>query len=192
MRSLMEGFCQSKTRVVRSLSASIGLPRVVAKGSSAVTRFARFGVRCCGKMGTGLRVPGVRTRTRLFCVVVRRRLDVRCQMNPQPLSFVYLRFSPRSAAGPESGIPLLVALKDATLEVFIRSGWEDGVAAEDREYLEELMSDWRKLSAGAIPGLLEQLAELSVGPLRAIESGILDARKRTQLLEQVHSGQPIR
>ena len=44
---------------------------------------------------------------------------------------------------------------------------------EGREYLWELLRDWR--SAADVAGLLDELAQLSIGHLRTVETGLLDA-----------------
>jgi hypothetical protein len=75
----------------------------------------------------------------------------------------------------------------AGLEVAIRRGWETAVDAEDREYLTGLMADWSGAVADEIPDLLQQLAELSIGPLQAVESGSMDSKRRDMLLDQVSS-----
>ena len=87
-------------------------------------------------------------------------------------------------------MPLLVAFDGVGLEIVVPFAWQSGVATGDREYLEELMTDWQGMAADEIPGLLQQLSELSIGPLRAVESGVLDSRKRDRLLGHIRSGLP--
>jgi hypothetical protein len=71
------------------------------------------------------------------------------------------------------------------LEIAIRPGWQEGLGSEDCEYLAELMGDWRRTNSMEMPALLQALAELSIGPLRTIESGLIDSERRGVLVKQV-------
>jgi hypothetical protein len=112
-------------------------------------------------------------------------------MNPHGTPFVHLRYSPRwSDAGHPSGIPLLVIQAGPGLEIVIRPDWHKGVLPDDQEYLTELMDDWRNATPAEIPTLLESLSELSIGPLKSIESGLVDLERRSALIKQVCGTSP--
>jgi len=67
---------------------------------------------------------------------------------------------------------VFMELGDESLRLSILPDWESKVASEDREYLVELMDDWR-LRAAAEPGeLFDHVAAVTVGPLTPTESGI--------------------
>ena len=69
------------------------------------------------------------------------------------------------------------------LKIHTEERWEPGLDADEREYLRELMEDWRGGSGERVAAILDELAELSVGPLRAVESGWADAGKLMRLME---------
>jgi hypothetical protein len=91
-------------------------------------------------------------------------------MNPQR-EYVLLAFNPDSP--PE--VRILVARKGTSLEVSLPAGWDATLSAEDREYLSELVSDWRNAKGDSVPVILRELAQLAVGPLRTVESNLLDS-----------------
>lgn len=112
-------------------------------------------------------------------------------MTNGPLSYVFLKYVPTSYEESKQCIYLFINRDRASLEFFVRPGWDKGMEVEDRDYLMGLMKDWSETPSEEIPSLLEQLAGLSIGPLQAIESGILDQKKRERLIGRVHSGKPI-
>jgi hypothetical protein len=99
-------------------------------------------------------------------------------MSTHALNFVHLRYSPRSSdTDAPTGIPLLVIQNGPALEIVIRPDWHEGLGSEDREYLTELIGDWRRTTAAEIPALLQALGELSMGPLRTLESGATNSER---------------
>lgn len=104
--------------------------------------------------------------------------------NPDASPFVLLRYAPRSSDAT-AGIPLLVIQDGPALEIVIRPDWRQGLGSEEGEYLAELMDDWRGANSAEIPALLEKISELSIGPLQAIESGLLDSERRSAFIQQV-------
>jgi hypothetical protein len=109
-------------------------------------------------------------------------------MSHERLSYVFLEYIPTSREELRKRVFVFVSQDRASLELFIRPQWDDGMEAEHRDYLIELMKDWSKTPSEGIPSLLEQLSELSIGPLRTIESGILDQKERDRLISHVLSG----
>lgn len=100
--------------------------------------------------------------------------------------FVLLRF-----VGSENGIArpstLLAAIQNGHgLTIEISPGWRSGLEATDAEYLGDLLAEWAEKPLDEIPALLEQLSELSIGPLGVVEAGIADEQKVKHLLEQVY------
>jgi hypothetical protein len=105
--------------------------------------------------------------------------------NEQPIRqrFVLLRyFSLKAGLGQGTDV-LLVAAGDE-LRIYTEKQWESDLDAGEREYLRELMKDWRGAGADRVGAILDELAELSVGPLRAVESGVADAEKLSLLVER--------
>lgn len=100
-------------------------------------------------------------------------------MSQQPSRFVLLCYNP----GQENaGIPVLILEDGPGLKVHVPPNWHAGLDANDREYLSELMSDWEEADSERVPGILRELSELSVGPLRLRDSGIADEPRRVDLL----------
>ena len=98
--------------------------------------------------------------------------------------FVLLRYI-SGKAGHGQGRALLLLMEDGGgLRIYTEKQWESGLDAGEREYLRELMKDWRGAGADRVPGLLDELAELTVGPLRTVESGWADAEKLARLVER--------
>jgi len=112
-------------------------------------------------------------------------------MTRGPLSYVFLKYVPTSYEESKHRIFVFVNQDRGALEIFIRPEWDKGMEVWDRDYLAELMKDWSEIPSEEIPGLLDQLAGLSIGPLQAIESGILDEKKRERLIAGVR-GKSIR
>jgi hypothetical protein len=109
-------------------------------------------------------------------------------MDQKTSTFVSFQYVP--VPNSEAAIALLVLADVSRIEVVIQPGWEANLDPNDREYLTELIADWRSANAADIPALLRQLAELSVGPLRAVESGVTDAEGRMALVQKVNGSQP--
>ena len=93
-------------------------------------------------------------------------------MNSNPSCFVRLEYSPGNSVSPAHAIPLAVVAKGSELRVAIVPGWRDMVDPQDCEYLDELIHEWRATPANEFQDLMRQLSELSIGPLRAVESGL--------------------
>ena len=103
----------------------------------------------------------------------------------QPLRqrYVVVRYI-SGEAGQEQRTELLLLVEDGgTLKIHIKEGWESGFEPAEREYLRELMKDWRDASGDRVDAVLDELAELSVGPLRTVEAGVADAGKLARLME---------
>jgi len=103
-------------------------------------------------------------------------------------SFVHLRYF--SAPDPDArpGISILVACAVSTVEVIVRPDWKRHIDSKDHEYVALMLEDWRQTSDEAAVGLMEALAEMSLGPLRAVESGRFTPEKRSVLVTQVFAG----
>lgn len=102
--------------------------------------------------------------------------------------YVLLRFAPDRKGRSDTAIPLLLVQSAGKLNIHLVSQWESRVDPKDREYLTGLLDDWRAASAKAIPAILDQLSELSIGPLQAVESGIADPERLRTLLQQFSHG----
>jgi len=103
--------------------------------------------------------------------------DLPLRMGQKSTRYVLLCYAP--AAMP--GIPVLIVEGEASLEVRLPINWKNGLHADDRDYLAELISDWQEAEADRMHGILDELSELCVGPLRARESGLADATRRAEL-----------
>jgi hypothetical protein len=90
-------------------------------------------------------------------------------MNPQR-EYVLLSFNPDSQAG----IRILVYRSGPSLEVSLPAHWGESLSDEDREYLSELVSDWQSARGESVPAILRELSQLAVGPLKTVESNLLD------------------
>ena len=98
-----------------------------------------------------------------------------------------LQFTPGAQSpGPEHIEILIVSDGISSVQTFVRQGWDRDLQETDRDYLAALMSDWSK--ATDAPSLLQDLSELSIRPLLAIERGKFDNHNRTRLLEVACGG----
>jgi hypothetical protein len=100
----------------------------------------------------------------------------------QPLRqrFVLLRY----ISGQAGQAALVLLVEDGGgLKIHTEERWEPGLDADEREYLRELMKDWRGARGDRVAAILDELGELSVGPLRAVESGMADTEKLARLME---------
>ena len=84
--------------------------------------------------------------------------------------YVLLSFTP----APEVSINILVVRSGPALEVSLPANWDAGLSPEDREYVSELINDWRNAQADCVPAILRELSQLAVGPLKTQESNLLD------------------
>lgn len=89
--------------------------------------------------------------------------------------YVVLLFDP----DPDVAIKILVVRNGPSLEVSLPANWQEQLSGGDREYVSELVNDWRSANADSIPLLLRELSQLAVGPLRTIESNLLDNHSTT-------------
>ncbi|MGC8549405.1 MAG: hypothetical protein ACP5M4_06870 [Acidobacteriaceae bacterium] len=97
--------------------------------------------------------------------------------------YVLLRYMPgESGRGQRSALVLLTE-DGGELKIFAEGRWESGLDAGEREYLRELMKDWRGARGDRVDAVLDELAELSVGPLRMVEAGVADAGTLARLME---------
>lgn len=108
-------------------------------------------------------------------------------MSQQVSRFVRLCYIAEPHGDPKDGIPFFVIGDDQGLHVAIRPGWDRGLPASDREYLSALMADWNNVAVGEVDSTLDQLSEVSIGPLRAVESGILDESRRGDLIRKIEA-----
>lgn len=99
--------------------------------------------------------------------------------------FVFLHFVSGSDEGFREPIPLLIVHGNGKLQIHIAANWESRLNKMDRDYLDGLQNDWRNASTKEIPAILDQLAELSVGPLRTVEAGTAGADMLNELLQQL-------
>jgi hypothetical protein len=60
---------------------------------------------------------------------------------------------------------------DGHLRIVRPEEWPDWLSLQHRGYLTELMDDWNHTPLSELPLLLDQLAELSIGPLRSAGHG---------------------
>lgn len=104
----------------------------------------------------------------------------------EPPCFVHLVYSPNPDHDGRN-IPLLVIRKNERIEVIIRPGWGADLAFATRQYLEDLLVDWRSATPDEIPALLQALSELSTGPLLPVQSGSGDSPAVHALIERILS-----
>jgi hypothetical protein len=101
------------------------------------------------------------------------------------LRFVLLHYSPTSAHTERPEIRVLVISRASGIEVHTEQRWQEGLSAQDCEYLSELIRDWEQTTD--TDTLLRELEELSIGPLRTIDSGMLDGAARQALIRAICS-----
>jgi hypothetical protein len=125
----------------------------------------------CGKMVT--KVP-IEDWPVLFCRYIRGPV-------PTMESFVLLSYSPEQNVE----IAVLILFNGKALQVIVPPAWQQEFGADDREYLTEMIKDWGRKPTAEIPELMRELAELSVGSLRAMESGHVESDDRANLIQRV-------
>lgn len=109
-------------------------------------------------------------------------------MPPGAFDFFVLRFA-ASTDGKGWILVLVVVTHSRPPRVVVAPGWEDGLKATDREYLNELIDDWLATPPENTEPLLEELRELSLGPLRTILAGSTTPEEIENLVERVLLGQ---
>lgn len=103
----------------------------------------------------------------------------------QQLSFVHLRYFAAPGPDAEPGISILVVSTAGAIEVIVHPDWKRHVDPRDHEYVELMVRTWQKRTQNEAPGLMEDLAEMALGPLRAVDSGPITPEKRSALISQV-------
>ncbi|MCL5262910.1 MAG: hypothetical protein M1568_01415 [Acidobacteria bacterium] len=95
-------------------------------------------------------------------------------MTKEPLKYVQVDYVP--SAADQRGVPwVLVAVDSEDPDGMVRiieaeRCWSQ-VEADDKEYLEALLADWKKTSNRDGDALLASLGELSLGPIRTASTG---------------------
>ena len=136
-------------------------------------------------LGKSLRNPG-ESLWKLFCLRADAPILVGMETRgeqPGRQRYVLLGY----ISGQESdgrGAALLLMEDGGELRVYADKRWECGLDVDEREYVRELLKDWREAGAERVGAILDELAELSVGPLRAVESGWADAERLAQMVER--------
>lgn len=95
--------------------------------------------------------------------------------------FVLLRFQPLDPSSGGLSFPILLIAQNDAVQVVVQPEAEQKCAPEDRQYLSELIEDWRRARPSEFPVLFEQLSELSMAPLVAQDFGTADERKAAAL-----------
>jgi hypothetical protein len=101
-------------------------------------------------------------------------------------AFVLLAYAPDGRTVGARSIPVLVLQRGPTVEVLLPPKWDAGMGLGSREYLSELIRDWE--GGSDADSLIRELSELSVGPLRTVETGVLAPGKREALSAQISAG----
>ncbi len=89
--------------------------------------------------------------------------------------YVLLNFLSSSEAADKPLALAVIFHQDLVPIIVIRHDWQMDLDAEDREYLIELMDDWARTPPERVLALFRQLEGLSIGPLRATDTGIATA-----------------
>ncbi|HEX4036619.1 MAG TPA: hypothetical protein VHX37_01060 [Acidobacteriaceae bacterium] len=96
-----------------------------------------------------------------------------------PASFVHLAYH---SDGDDRDTPTLTVFHDANgIRVLLHPDWRKQVPPPLQPYIEELIADWTATPLDQRPVLMAELAELSTGPLRCLESGNVTEKERTAL-----------
>ncbi len=101
----------------------------------------------------------------------------------QPLRRRYVLLRYNSGQDDHGAALVLLVEEGGELKIYTEEQWEAGLDESGREYLRELMKDWRGARGERVAAILEELAELSIGPLRTVESGVADTGKLMRLME---------
>lgn len=94
-------------------------------------------------------------------------------------SFVHLAYHPARDACHT--LALIVLLDTNGVQVLLPPDWRNQVPPPRQSYMEELIADWIATPVDQGSALMAELAELSSGPLRCVESGTVTAEERTAL-----------
>lgn len=79
-------------------------------------------------------------------------------------------------------LTLFLFHQPAGIEISVRPDWQSQVSNSARAYLGELMEDWRDTPPEETSLLMQELAELSTGPLRCVDSGEVAMEERAAML----------
>lgn len=90
-------------------------------------------------------------------------------MQQNLVSFILLHFSRFNKEAV--GLLVLDSNDGGPLQVWAPPDWKLRVDAEDRNYLSDLMHEWRTTGPREIPALLDELSRQSHGPLRVSNRG---------------------
>ena len=101
------------------------------------------------------------------------------------LPFVHLRYFSSPDFEAEPGISVLITRNGKALDVAIRPDWKRHVDPKDHDYVESMISDWQRATAVEIPQVIKTIAEMSLGPLRVVESGRVLAEKQSELIKRI-------
>ena len=85
-------------------------------------------------------------------------------------SIPFVELTYRSDDG-KTELSLFIFHKLSGIEVSIQPDWRSRLTDSARSYLEGLMDDWRKTPPEETSLLMEEMVELSTGPLRCVGSG---------------------
>lgn len=84
----------------------------------------------------------------------------------------------------------LSTVESGVLRIFLRQPWDEVIPERHREYILALLSDWQTVPARDIEDILEHLAGLSVGPLRAGDFGECGAEQLERIVATAFTGCP--
>jgi hypothetical protein len=99
-----------------------------------------------------------------------------------------LRYAPSSCSTAKSSIQVLVICDGRSLQIHTNRGWEHLLEPIEKEYLSELIAEWKLAAEEQIPDVFASLSELSVGPLIAVQSGSAGAAECLSLIRTVEAG----
>lgn len=71
------------------------------------------------------------------------------------------------------------------MQIRVRAGWNRAVPLETVRYFNDLLEEWKKMTQSKPDTVLAMLAELSVGPVRAMQQGTIQKDRAAVLIEQV-------
>jgi hypothetical protein len=110
--------------------------------------------------------------------------QMQLEMAPDLHLYVLLKFFPGSGAADKSLAHAVVFHQNTGPMIIIRHDWQVGLDSKDRQYLAELIDDWARTPPERLLALFRQLESLSVGQLRATDSGVATAEVLEYLIRQ--------
>jgi hypothetical protein len=85
---------------------------------------------------------------------------------------VYTRPDARAQQSPdESFLFGLLRFNGGNLQLSVAPGWREDVAGEDREFITELLADWKLRLTSDPEELFEEILSVSLGPLTVQDAG---------------------